>query len=376
MNYTENYHLPQWVKDDRIMMEDFNAAMAGIERAFTDSSAEIKQNQSAAENEDALVWNAVTRCARRLLAGQMDLNDKTRITCANGMLYHPLTSSELAGTLSGGKWSDQLGVFAGRGEVVLEDLKSACISFRGGELRRDSSDERVRSHYEFTAPLTGMIRSFTLLTKIMSVLNDGDPHLYRPALFTAKKKVNGSYSELVYQKDLVLDMVFSETATYEDVIQVEIPITKGSSYYLELRPSGSTDVRGYYGFSRELVYIGGIGTSYEHWTDESRFRIYGPPVPSVTVTRTMPAEDPATRAVAIVRFRKDGLSPDASIALNGKAMRREAAYERTDPDGEPYTETWYTYQDKIPEGDLTIQTTLTSAETDEARLLEYGVMLI
>ena len=39
MNYTENYHLPQWVKEDRIMMEDFNAAMAGIEKGLNDSKA-------------------------------------------------------------------------------------------------------------------------------------------------------------------------------------------------------------------------------------------------------------------------------------------------------------------------------------------------
>ena len=31
MHYTKTYHLPQWEKSDRIMMEDFNAAMAGIE---------------------------------------------------------------------------------------------------------------------------------------------------------------------------------------------------------------------------------------------------------------------------------------------------------------------------------------------------------
>ena len=31
MEYTKNYHLPQWVKEDRIMMEDFNAAMSSIE---------------------------------------------------------------------------------------------------------------------------------------------------------------------------------------------------------------------------------------------------------------------------------------------------------------------------------------------------------
>ena len=31
MNYTTNYHLPQWVEEDRIMMGDFNEAMAGID---------------------------------------------------------------------------------------------------------------------------------------------------------------------------------------------------------------------------------------------------------------------------------------------------------------------------------------------------------
>ena len=31
MNYTENYALPQWEKSDRIMMDDFNAAMEAID---------------------------------------------------------------------------------------------------------------------------------------------------------------------------------------------------------------------------------------------------------------------------------------------------------------------------------------------------------
>ena len=35
MNYTTNYHLPQWVESDRIMMEDFNEAMEAIDTTFT-----------------------------------------------------------------------------------------------------------------------------------------------------------------------------------------------------------------------------------------------------------------------------------------------------------------------------------------------------
>lgn len=38
MNYTENYHLPQWEESDRIMRTDFNAAMANIEEGMTDGA--------------------------------------------------------------------------------------------------------------------------------------------------------------------------------------------------------------------------------------------------------------------------------------------------------------------------------------------------
>ena len=42
MEYTTNYHLPQWVESDRIMMEDFNEAMAAIDGG-------IKAAQDAAD---------------------------------------------------------------------------------------------------------------------------------------------------------------------------------------------------------------------------------------------------------------------------------------------------------------------------------------
>lgn len=35
MNYTTNYHLPQWAETDRVLMQDFNEAMAGIESGIT-----------------------------------------------------------------------------------------------------------------------------------------------------------------------------------------------------------------------------------------------------------------------------------------------------------------------------------------------------
>ena len=39
MNYTEKYHLPQWVESDRIMMTDFNQMCADIEAGITAAKA-------------------------------------------------------------------------------------------------------------------------------------------------------------------------------------------------------------------------------------------------------------------------------------------------------------------------------------------------
>lgn len=36
MNYTKQYHLPQWAESDRIMMEDFNQAMEDIETGLAE----------------------------------------------------------------------------------------------------------------------------------------------------------------------------------------------------------------------------------------------------------------------------------------------------------------------------------------------------
>ena len=38
MNYTQNYQLPQWEKDDRIMMEEFNSSYSKIDAALSEKN--------------------------------------------------------------------------------------------------------------------------------------------------------------------------------------------------------------------------------------------------------------------------------------------------------------------------------------------------
>ena len=51
MEYTTNYHLPQWVETDRIMMGDFNDAMASIEEGLNSNAQAAEAAQAAAETQ-------------------------------------------------------------------------------------------------------------------------------------------------------------------------------------------------------------------------------------------------------------------------------------------------------------------------------------
>ena len=48
MNYTTNYHLPQWVESDRILMEDFNQALEAIDTGVAAAKTAAESAQSAA----------------------------------------------------------------------------------------------------------------------------------------------------------------------------------------------------------------------------------------------------------------------------------------------------------------------------------------
>lgn len=63
MNYTENYHLPQWVKTDRIMMEDFNQMCAEIDAGMSDNAQAAKNACQSNGNLDRKTLSRLQRIA-------------------------------------------------------------------------------------------------------------------------------------------------------------------------------------------------------------------------------------------------------------------------------------------------------------------------
>ena len=54
MNYTTNYHLPQWVETDRIQMEDFNQMCSDIDEGIktAQDTAEMAYSSTNQQNPD------------------------------------------------------------------------------------------------------------------------------------------------------------------------------------------------------------------------------------------------------------------------------------------------------------------------------------
>ena len=58
MNYTTNYHLPQWVESDRILMEDFNQAMETLDGGIAAAKATADTAKTTAETAQSAAETA------------------------------------------------------------------------------------------------------------------------------------------------------------------------------------------------------------------------------------------------------------------------------------------------------------------------------
>ena len=72
MNYTTNYHLPQWVETDRIQMEDFNQMCADVgmavgKKCFEKLINEMKERNGVTQ-DDELTAEALKELATQFKA--------------------------------------------------------------------------------------------------------------------------------------------------------------------------------------------------------------------------------------------------------------------------------------------------------------------
>lgn len=96
MNYTKNYHLPQWVKEDRIMMEDFNRMCADMDAGLTKNARDAASATSAAASAAAAVSSAAMAAAQEAQASADAAMEKAKAAYASDNL--PCVMGSFIGT--------------------------------------------------------------------------------------------------------------------------------------------------------------------------------------------------------------------------------------------------------------------------------------
>ena len=62
MDYTPNFHLPQWEQNDRILMDDFNQFAANLEDALSQNQAAVEAVQETADQVKDRLIPVYTSC--------------------------------------------------------------------------------------------------------------------------------------------------------------------------------------------------------------------------------------------------------------------------------------------------------------------------
>lgn len=108
MNYTTNYHLPQWVESDRILMEDFNEAMEDIDGGIAAAKTAADTAQAAAETAQGTAGAAYSPDNKPYVVGTYAGNFYGAASINLGFRPSFLIIASM-GTASSGSWADAFG---------------------------------------------------------------------------------------------------------------------------------------------------------------------------------------------------------------------------------------------------------------------------
>ena len=127
MEYTTNYHLPQWVESDRIMMGDFNEAMSNLEGGITTAQSTADNAQAsadAAQNAaDTIAENAYSPTNKPYVVGSyVGTNMEMTVTLGFRPSFLIISGATTASSSSVGNLSAR-NIFTG-GNALAE-----CITF-------------------------------------------------------------------------------------------------------------------------------------------------------------------------------------------------------------------------------------------------------
>ncbi len=367
MQYTTNYHLPQWAEDDHILRTDFNQMCANIDAGI----AEAAQGGQQTEKE---AWDGLLRTARQNLSICWPGLDQNNLYSANGLIFNPLTRRELSQTLSGLVWDDQKGVCAGRGDSLgTTVLRSGRIDHWPGNSSASAGDSDAYALYRFNAPVDGLVRRCAMF--LYTYFTASSPKLAMTLAFTAEKRNAGGTFDEIYRKLFYIERSGTETKRHELELELGFPIEKNVEYRFKLTLEESTDrvkVAGRFGFAVDRISEVNPTQGY---ADHSSFTVEKPPVTAGSLTRTFATEGGASRGLVMMQYRKNVEQTNITPSLDGKTMRLISRAQRYDENQALYWESWHTCTGSFANS-VRLRIDVSADQSDDLRLMRYGVIML
>ena len=175
MDYTKNHHLPQWVKSDRIMMDDFNQMCRDIEAGLnkTASSSDMNLLNSAI----SVIEAAQARCSKRL---EDMFRDSYRQTVQQMIHHGPagLSDSIWANSLSasaetGAMWSGGPGVHLSSRTATEAGIRASAKEISYIFTYTTTSSTCRTAAVQFTSDGYGILEQVKLFTEASNYYYNG-----------------------------------------------------------------------------------------------------------------------------------------------------------------------------------------------------------
>ena len=315
MNYTENFHLPQWDEHDRIMRVDFNNAMAEIEEGLTsgrNDSTELR----------ARGWDRLCRLAYNHYCAVQDMAPAPHQIG----IFHQDPAKNLTGVSGTRPWDGLC--FAGKSEVTLTAdvlaagfTKITPLSMTKGNL---AASQPMTGTLKL--PASGRLRRFNLTGNFF----DNVPNTPARFQISLTNQETGAVEQTM-ELNLSIDTA-SGSYSYRPV-DISLYVLGGVEYLMTLRPLEAV-------YSANNVWI-----NFETYGLADTYTNTG----TVTAAHTLRELAGGEQSVVILRCMIAGNGGALTFTWDGKERQPNARRLVKTKDGRIVQEFIYYREDVIPE---------------------------
>ena len=338
MDYTKNYHLPQWVKSDRIMMDDFNRMCVDLENGLTgnrqaanelsgqiqrverEAKEQIRTSDTASQAslKSGLLWMAYNHC--HLLAAVEKQPPQ------NGCFFQSLKGAPAPSAASGlMERGDALWLARGARAYSSEEICSHIQQVSPMEVIKGNAAANTPLIIRFTPPGPGYFSKFSLINQAKDISCDAT--VWHIAFF------NENSGEYEAETDVTLSM----TSPYplrviHEVIEKNFCFSGGFTYRIEVstkddRYNGRVDYDNKSGYTKAVSLTADT---------------------TGILSRTVPCGEARLDGITLVQYRPSGTGGTLSLIWDGAVLASTRTRNIVDATGKSLLEAEFRRNAAIP----------------------------